>query len=194
MRPARTHERYHVVRLLDVAFRQNPWLCALANPAERARQYRRLIEHTYARMMRRGAVWLSDDARAALLFDRCRGAEALTWRDLLGQARLALGNLRLGDVAPAIRRQRRLRALRQGAGDHLYVWLFAAQPEAARLGSARGLVRELFELADRERLPIYAETTLPQNRRVYERFGFETYAHWVDPHFRVETWGMRRGA
>lgn len=57
--------------------------------------------------------------------------------------------------------------------------------------AARELDRDLKKLAKQENLPIYLETAMPVNRKVYERFGYETYDEWIVPEEDIQFWFLR---
>ena len=58
--------------------------------------------------------------------------------------------------------------------------------------SARDLTIALFEKAKIQRIPIYAETTLEKNKKVYERFGFKVYKTWINQTNGIQVWFMCR--
>jgi GNAT superfamily N-acetyltransferase len=62
-------------------------------------------------------------------------------------------------------------------GPHWYVPLLGVRPEVQGKGLSRGVLRPVFEAADRDRVPVYLETATESNVAIYKRFGFELRAH-----------------
>lgn len=73
--------------------------------------------------------------------------------------------------------------------DYLYFWFFGVLQGGDDAGFE--LKHEIFNIAERQNLPIYAETTVRKNKIVYERFGFETYHHWHSSFNKIDYWFMR---
>jgi len=57
--------------------------------------------------------------------------------------------------------------------DHDYLWLLGVRPDAQGRRHGTSLLRAVLERADRTGTPAYLEATSPDNRRLYERHGFE---------------------
>lgn len=55
---------------------------------------------------------------------------------------------------------------------HLYLWFLAAHPSAQRQGVGRALMNRVLEQAAARDVPIYLETTKPENVPYYRSFGF----------------------
>jgi ribosomal protein S18 acetylase RimI-like enzyme len=56
---------------------------------------------------------------------------------------------------------------------HWYLPLIAVDPAQQGRGYGSALLKHALELSDRDKLPAYLEATSPNNRRLYERHGFE---------------------
>ena len=76
--------------------------------------------------------------------------------------------------------------------DYLYFWLFVVLPSARGSQAALELKNVIFKESDRLKLPIYLETTLQKNKRVYERFGFKVYHIWEIEKRDVTMYFMKR--
>jgi len=74
---------------------------------------------------------------------------------------------------------------------HWYLGLLGTDPDRRRSGVARALLTPMLERADRERLPVFLETGMPENLDIYGRFGFELLREAVVPSGPL-VWGMLR--
>jgi ribosomal protein S18 acetylase RimI-like enzyme len=75
---------------------------------------------------------------------------------------------------------------------HLYLWFLAAHPSAQRAGVGRALMRHVLEEADARELPVYLETTRPENVPYYRSFGFAVADEEALPP-GARMWFMARG-
>ncbi|MCI0703140.1 MAG: GNAT family N-acetyltransferase [Planctomycetia bacterium] len=65
------------------------------------------------------------------------------------------------------------RAKHIGKRPHWYLYLLGVRPEMQRKGLSRAVLQPLFEIADRDKLPIYLETMTETNVPIYQKLGFE---------------------
>ena len=56
---------------------------------------------------------------------------------------------------------------------HYYLWLMAVAPDRRGVGIGGSLISAVLDVADKRQTPAYLEATRPENRRLYERYGFE---------------------
>lgn len=105
-------------------------------------------------------------------------------QDLISECRLALlavGPFRLIKV---LARSIAISRIRKRQGEHLHCWYLGVQSGYRDYITAASLRDVLFQQAERLGIPVCAETTMEQNRRVYERMGFITYDE-------ISTFGMK---
>ena len=76
--------------------------------------------------------------------------------------------------------------------EYLYFWFLGAINDSKQKSTTRQLIYDVFNWCEAERLPIYAETTMIKNKKVYEHFGFETYREWHNPELDITVWFMRK--
>ena len=74
-------------------------------------------------------------------------------------------------------------------GKYFYFWFFAALPDAEE--AAFELKNGIFEMAKKANLPIYTETSVERNQKIYERYGFKTYQIWEDVQEKIKFWFLR---
>jgi GNAT superfamily N-acetyltransferase len=73
----------------------------------------------------------------------------------------------------------RLAALREATIDHdpikphFYLWLMAVAPERQGAGIGGALLTAVLDICDERQTLAYLEATRSENRRLYERYGFE---------------------
>ena len=57
--------------------------------------------------------------------------------------------------------------------DHHYIWFLGVRPQWQGRGHGTALLRALLDRADRTDTSVYLEATSPDNRRLYQRHGFQ---------------------
>ena len=103
--------------------------------------------------------------------------------------------------ATGLARFGRLAAMRQAMDahhpmdrPHIYLWLLGVRPQAQGLGIGSRLLRAGLERADAQGLPVFLETSTPENVALYRRHGFEVLSeYWVRPD-SPPSWAMWREA
>jgi hypothetical protein len=100
---------------------------------------------------------------------------------------LALGPLRAWRVW---KRQQKVRLLHKAEQPFIHCWYLGAVSEGRQFDAARELRNKLYQESDATQRSVLAETTMLQNKNVYERMGFFTYAsvHVCD----METFLLKR--
>jgi GNAT superfamily N-acetyltransferase len=92
---------------------------------------------------------------------------------------------------PALRAARLDAAMKRAhpSHEHLLLWFLAARPDIQRQGVGRALLNRVFEEAADRKLPVFLDTTNPDNRPYYESFGFREIAKTRLPR-RTFSWSM----
>ncbi len=75
---------------------------------------------------------------------------------------------------------------------HWYLAILAVHPDRQRQGIGSFLITPTLERADRDRLPVYLETTKEANLAYYRRFGFEVLQELTVPGGGPQVWTMLR--
>lgn len=192
MRKCIKTDRGKVIDIIAEAFDVNPSVNrVIRNDAKRKKRIRALADYSFQTALLRNGAYLSSDARGvALCYQYNLKKEGLT--DYLNQIKLirrAIGFTRVMDI---MKRDGYLKSQRPADGNYLYFWFLGITTEGKGGLAIRELKEHLFAESARKNLPIYLETSVPKNKRVYERYGFETYHEWTDPKTGDVIWLMRR--
>lgn len=173
------------------AFRENKSMLWFTGNDPGEKKLRELCQYCIVTAAGRDGAWLSEDGNGLALFypsqKRCSWSVSIPagFRFIFR----CTGIIRLPSV---IHRQRVARSLRRGE-PHMYVLMIASNKSAGP-SSAYELRDAVFNAARRSNLPLYAETSLLLNKKVYERFGFMTYASMQLENSDTTLWFMKRPA
>ncbi|MEE1816605.1 GNAT family N-acetyltransferase [Streptomyces sp. SP18ES09] len=98
----------------------------------------------------------------------------------------------LGDRAPVFRDAVMAAAGHGPAEPHWYLAVIGADPAARGLGHGSALLRSGLAKADAAGLPVYLESSKPDNLPVYEHFGFTVRGEFALPGGGPVLWAMKR--
>ena len=72
----------------------------------------------------------------------------------------------------------------------------AAAPAKAVSTVCRGalfeIAKEIIEVSKKNKLPIYLETAMERNMKVYSRYGYEVYHYWEEEEKDIRFWFMKK--
>jgi GNAT superfamily N-acetyltransferase len=158
--------------VLAQAFYDDP-VFAWFFPRERRRFER--IERFFARLalerstMPHGHVYTTADLAGAALWLPPGQAHSTTWEQLRMLPELARV---AGRDLPRVLRGMGMMEQEHPHEPHWYLWFVGVAPERRGAGLGSALMRPILERCD-DGMPAYLEATSPDNRRLYERHGFE---------------------
>lgn len=181
-----------VIEILWKSFKDNPsatWV--VKQDKKRDLRLKELCRYAVYYSYDREGVYLSSDRKAAaLIYKKNFKREGI--KDYLRQIRLINKAIGWDQLFNVLNREAYLNKLRPKNGNFYYFWFLGVAPEDRGQGSVINLKNEIFQQAWNERLPIYLETSVSLNKKVYERYGFETYHTWQPENKDFETWFMKR--
>ena len=140
-------------------------------------------------MQKNGAYLTSDTNGVALIYKSIARQNPIQW--LWGY--IKLGNKCIGwDRAISIIKRESTIQKKRPNKEHLYFWMLAVEDNKFGLSTIIEIRDFAYELSSRYNLPIYAETTLPKNLLMYERYGFTVYHTWVVEEEGITMWFLER--
>lgn len=191
MRLAEKKDKKRIVDIICESYDSNPsvnWV--IKNDKHRARRIRVLAEYAFDMAYRRKGVYISSNNEGITICYKYNVRKE-SLGDYIGQAKLALFSIGVSRALKILKREGYTKKTRPANGEFLYFWFWGVSDKARGSSAAKESKDYIFELSKNLQLPIYLETSVPQNKRVYERYGFETYDTWTDNDHLI--WLMRRG-
>ena len=173
---AEKEHREHVVRIIEESFTDNPSVVSVINP-KKSKSLRALANYAFDTAIVREGVMLTEDRQSVAICYHY-GLKKEGFMDLWNQMKLVLNCIGFSRVPQVMRRETYIKKQRPADGKFLYFWFFGATDAGRANRSAFTLKQAIFDWSAKEGLPIYLETSVPKNKKVYERFGFETYHEW----------------
>jgi len=192
MRQCTKADRNKVIDIIAESFDTNPSVNrVIKNDTKRKQRIKTLADYSFKTALLREGVYISSDEQGvALCYQYNKQKEGLKdyWNQILLVSK-AIGLSRVGHI---MTRDNYFKSQRPASGEYLYFWFLGITNKGKGGIAIRELKQHLFAESEKKKLPIYLETSVPKNKRVYERYGFETYHEWKDPQTGDVIWLMRR--
>jgi hypothetical protein len=192
MREALKSDRKLVVDIVSQAFLSNPSvLYVVKKDGKLEQRVRYLAEYSFDTGFLRDGVFLSDDnLGVAICYPYNKKKEGL--RDYINQIKLIFSCIGLSRVRKVMKREAYIKKHRPKDGNFLYFWFLGVSSQRSENSTIVDIKEGLFKQSEQLKLPIYLETSVEKNRRVYERYGFEVYHIWEVPEEEYCLYFMRR--
>jgi hypothetical protein len=191
MRKAVLSDKSEFLRIISESYRSNPSvLWVLKKDRKIESRLSVLAEYCWKEGLLQEGIYFSKNGDGIAIFyplhEKKSGIKSLFW-----QLRLVIRAIGISRIGTVLRRDSYI-AKNRSAHKCIYFWMYAVDPKSRDGIAAREIRDFAFQMADEQRLPILAETSVPQNKKVYEHFGFQTYHQWEDPKSAMVTWFMQR--
>ena len=176
------------VRIITDTFDANPSVnLVIGDKGNRPKKIRRLADYAFVKALKREGAYLSDNKMGtALCFASNNGA--FSWGESYYELRFAL-SIPIKKVFQTLKRESYIKKHRIQE-EHLYFWFLGVQKGGGQ--AAFEMKDYLFDLSEKEGLPIILETSVERNKIIYERYGFEVYHEWADSGNGNVLWFMVR--
>lgn len=177
------------ISIIAKTFDANPSVnTVIGAGGNRAKKIKRLAEFAYIKAKNRDGVYLSKNGKGAALAFRSN-LGGFSFKEQWYEIRLAF-SLPVKKIIETLKREAYIKKHRANEGDYLYFWFLGVEEGGGN--AVFELKDQIFDLADKENLPIFLETSVDRNVLAYERYGFETYHEWYDEKNDVNLRFMRR--
>ncbi len=179
---AKANDRDSAIEIIVDSFWQNPSVLNTikgGTEIQKKRQITTLAGYAFDYGLRRNGVWFSSDKSGiAICYEFGSIKENLN--DLYGQIALLFKTIGITRIGSVLTHEKELKNGRNTTAPFLYFWFYGVKTGDQGKGAALELKNGIFQLSQQLQLPIYAETSVPKNYRVYQRYGFECYHELKD--------------
>src|SRR5690606_3280807 len=163
-----------LVHLLSQAFAANGSVNYVVGSGEgQLKRIRTLMEYSIEVCFRFGNVYL-DENRTACALILYPQRKRTTLRSIALDVQLALRAIGWRRVRRVLRREAQIKKI-QPKEDMAYLWFIGVDPARQHAGIGSALLRLVIDVASRDGLPVYLETSVTENLPWYQRFGFTIY-------------------
>ena len=185
---AKHKDKIESVRIIIETFDANPSVnIVIGDKGNRRKKISRLAEYAFIKALNRDGAFLSNNKKGIALCYRSNYGSS-NFKEFLYELRFAF-SIPIKKVIQTLKREAYIKKHRY-QGKHFYFWFFGVQKDADKAGFE--LKNYLFQLSEKEQLPILLETSVERNKLIYERYGFKVYHVWPDSGDGIALWFMIR--
>ncbi|RIW17160.1 hypothetical protein D0X99_05245 [Algoriphagus lacus] len=178
-----------VVSLMVRMFKDNPAVVSLIKPGKNIENgIRSLANSTFFQSLHRDGIWISSNEGAVALCFHFNSGK-FSFQEFLLDLRFAIKYIGFKRLPGVLAREAYRKKQRPADGNYFYFWFFAALPDAGE--AAFELKNGIFDMARKADLPIFTETSVERNQKIYERYGFKTYQIWEVPTTKIKFWFLK---
>lgn len=190
MQLAENSDKKTVVHIISTMFKNNPgvnWM--FSNKGSLDKKLKRLAEYAFVKCYNKKGVFLSNNKKGVALIYRS-DIDQFSLRETLYQLKFVLLSIDKTKLKDILFRESYRNKIRPHNTPYYYFWFLGILKDGEK--AAFEFHKEILNMADKEKLPIYLETTVERNKIIYEKMGFTTYHFWRDEKKNIQFWFMRR--
>lgn len=179
------------LHILTNAFLENPNLNWMARKPDH-KHIRNICLYCLEQAMIKKGAYISQDNRGVLLAypNTPLASFRNKCRHMLAYIKLLFRSIRIGRIPKILSLRREIRRITPDK-KHLYCLMISNDKDSNRISSIAELKNFLFALSEKMNLPIYVQTSLPRNKRLFERYGFDHYATCVKDYTPFKLWLLK---
>jgi hypothetical protein len=185
---AKYEEKAQSVRIITEAFDSNPSVnIVIGDKGNRKKKISRLAAYAFVKSLNRNGAFLSDNKMGTAFCFRSNIGSS-NFKEFISELHFAF-SIPIKKVFQTLKREAYIKKHRY-KGDHFYFWFLAVVKGGGKAGFE--MKDHLFDLSEKEQLPILLETSVERNKVIYERYGFKAYHTWPDSGNGNTLWFMIR--
>ena len=162
-----------VIQILTKSFESNPSVnFIIKQDNSKPQRIRTLMEYSFEICFRYGEVFISEDRTGCALV--LLNKKPTTFRSIWLDLKLILKGIGLRNLRDALDREARIKSIRP-KNKMYYLWFLGVLPEHQKKGTGTKLLKEILIRSSEIRLPVYLETSVPNNLPWYKKHGFVVY-------------------
>lgn len=147
-----------------------------------------MMTYAFIKALIRDGVFISSNEKGVALCFKYN-FQKFSLSEILYAMKFALTSLNFMHITKILKREAYRERMRPASGEYLYFWFFGVLRDGGC--AAFELYHEILNLAESIKMPVYLETALERNHRIYERFGFKTFHYWEVPEEGIQFWFMK---
>lgn len=140
---------------------------------KRQERIRFLMDYSFEICHLFGEVYVSDDRKACALI-LYPDKKKTSFKSVLLDAKLVFNCIGISNIGKAMDRDSKIKKL-QPKERMYYLWFIGVDPEFQGSGVGSTLMKSVIEDSEKQKRPIFLETSTLKNIPWYEKFGFEIY-------------------
>ena len=163
--------RQLVIDILSTSFDDNQSINSIVKQdAKRRQRIRCLMGYCFDVCLKSGDVYISDDEKACALVLLPELKKVSIWQNLS----LILNCIGIRNILSVIEREKLLKS-HHPVEQFYYLWFIGVFPEFQNTGIGSKFFEEVLDAYDKNKRPVYLETSVLRNISWYQKYGFKVY-------------------
>ncbi len=185
-------DRKEVTELLTNSFLTNRSVCwVIGDYKRRKKRVRQLIDYAFRMSLCQNGILKTFDNKAAAIM-MYPHSQNYRLRHMLLDLKLGLKVIGIRRVMKVLKREEIIKK-HHPDDNYLYLWFLGVENQLQRKGLGSHMLEEIHRVADKQKLPIYLETSTPENLPFYKKNGYEVYHEMNNyPGMNFPVWFIRR--
>jgi len=173
MRKANRNDKDIVVEILTASFKKDPHVNWLVAQSKKKNKLKTLVEYVFGESLERGEIFISDDNKAAALWNSDK-KEKFTFHFIVRNLSF-LFHVGLRSTIRALTAGKKIHDFYPKSQHYFQLYMIGVLPESQGTGLASSLMNPMIERMERENIPLYLETANPRNVEIYKKKGFAVF-------------------
>jgi len=173
MIPANYSDKAIIVDILTQSFDSNKSVnYAVKQDKKRIQRIKRLMNYSFETCWHFGEIYLTDDKKGVVLIILPE-KKRTTFKGIIEDLKLTLFSIGITRVSKILERESRIK--KYHPEKYMYLWYLGVDPQYQGKGVGSSLLKDIIDLGQKRKLPIYLETSTERNLPLYQRFNFKLY-------------------
>ncbi|MBI9033065.1 MAG: GNAT family N-acetyltransferase [Bacteroidales bacterium] len=187
-------DRKKVIELLTSAFLTDRSIRWVVGDRKCSKSHvRKLIDYAFRLSYIQNGILRTFDNKAAAII-MYPHSQKYRLRDMFLDLKLGVRVIGIRRISEVLKREEAIKK-HHPKENFLYLWYLGVESQLQRSGLGSNMLDEIHRIADKQQLPIYLETSTPENIPFYERNGYEVYHEMKDfPGMDFPIWFIRRNS
>lgn len=189
MRKATKKDKDKVVEIIAKTFETNPGVIWMFKKGGDHNKYlKRLATYAFFKSVVRNGVFISSNEKGVALCYQYN-CKKFSVTEIFYQLWFVFSSINLWFIPNVLKRESYRKKMRPESGEYLYFWFLGVLPGGNE--AAFELKNTILEQAYHYKIPVYLETAVERNKKIYEKVGFKTYHYWEDKDQNIRFWFMK---
>ena len=181
-----------VIEILSECFETNKsvnWI--VKQDSKRKERIRYLMEYSFEACIETGQIYLTEDLTGVII---CSNSDDKL--PILEEAYLTVQYVLkvtgVDGIAKALRRESYINQYHPQDEEFLYIWFIGLEKTEQGKGIGSAMLQEVIDKSNKEKIPVYVETSNESSLNFYKKHGFEVYHIPPEDMFGFILYFMRR--
>jgi len=170
----KTHKE-KVIEILSGCFEKNKtvnWI--VKQDSKRIERIRDLMDYSFEACIETGEIYLTDDLNGVIIYSRSHDKLPILEEAYL-TLHFVLKVTGIEGIGRALRREQYINQFHPKDEEFIYIWFIGLKKTEQGRGVGSAMLQEVINKSNKEKMPIYHETSDEGNLVFYKKHGFEVY-------------------